>query len=71
MGEFLNGNKIIRKVWNIKNVFKVEGWQKGNITMSNYWDMSSICNSNMLKEMNEGSYGMVFDTRVENQIVLR
>jgi len=42
MGKFFNGNKFIRKVWNVKDIFKVEGWQNGNISTSNYWDMSPL-----------------------------
>lgn len=32
--KFLNINKIIRKFYNIKNIFKVEEWQKRNIMMT-------------------------------------
>lgn len=48
MGKFFDGDKIIGKVWNIKDIFKVEGWKKGDIATSNYWDMSTIDNSNVV-----------------------
>jgi len=28
MSKFLNGNKVIRKFWNTKNIFKVKRWHR-------------------------------------------
>lgn len=50
MSKLLNERKVIRKFWNIKNIFKAERWQKRNITTSNYWDMSPIGNNNVVTE---------------------
>jgi len=44
MSKFLNGNKIIRKFWNIKDIFKAKRWQKRNINTFNCWDESPIGN---------------------------